>query len=387
MRRLFVLAILGFGSLVSAAAAQVSTDDGGGISSVRRRDDIPPGRQATEAPRGDGVDIDDLDAIANEKRTTNDNSDAAYTDRDAGSVDDDSDAGEARGGEDALGDFNTEPQRSYRAARTRPGRSAGARQLSEPALGSPPAQSRRANTAARRSTGDPRGGRPENRWRYQRYNGVWWYWTPNNRWAFFSGQRWIDYNSELAKQWARGGVIGGGGDNAMGLGGGGYGVAGSYGVSGTNGVSGRGANQNQSSLGGIDRLGTNAGGLGGAQIPGPGTAPARSAIPSFRSRGGSMAAGGLGPAGAGGSLGGGAGGAVGGGVTGEGVGSSLFGNSGGMAAVPGVSGTRGSLGGASGVGITAGSRSGDANSGVGGGMVGGAGIGGTGGIGGSGAGN
>ncbi len=351
MRRIFVLTILGIGALVSAAAAQVSTDDGGGISSLHRRDGIPPGRQATEA--GDGIDVDDLGNMK--------------------------------------GDLNTEPYRSVRAERDRPERTAeageqgvGERRQAAPGTRSLSSPSR--NTGSRAAAAGPRGGRPENRWRYQRYNGVWWYWTPNNRWAFFNGQGWTDYNSELANQWARGGAVGDSGENAMGLGGGGYGSGGgynrggSYGVSGTRGVLGRG--RTQSSLGGIGGLGTNAGGLGSAQIPGPGTAPGRSAIPRFRSGGGSMAAGGLGPTGAGGSLTGGAGGSVGGGaggaVTGEGVGSSLFGTSGGMAAVPGVSGTRGSLGGASGVGITAGGRSGDANSGVGGGMVGGAGIGGTG---------
>lgn len=343
MRHLLILTTFAIGSLFSAVSAQVSTDDGGGISALHRRDDIPPGRQATEA--GDGIDVGDVGNIQP--------------------------------------DLNTEPYRNIREGRNQLSRTgeAGANDSTDQpdaALGTQPLQSRgaRANVGARAARG-PRGGRPENRWRYQQYNGVWWYWTPNNRWAFFNGQRWLDYNSELASQWARGGVVGGAGDSTMGLGGGGYGLGGSYGVSGMNGVMGRGAGRNSSGLGGIGRLGTNAGGLGSAQIPGPGTAPGRSALPQFRG-GNSRAAGGLNPTGAGGSLGGAAGGGV-GAVTGEGVGSSLFGNSGGMAAVPGVSGTRGSLGGASGVGITAGGRSGDANSGVGGGMVGGAGIGGTGG--------
>lgn len=235
----------------------------------------------------------------------------------------------------------------------------------EAALGSRSAHSRSAVRGSRSASSGPRGGRPENRWRYQYYNGYWWYWTPNNRWAFFSGRRWIDYDSELANQWARGGAVGRG---AMGLGGGGYyGLGGAYGAGG-------GVNRG---LGSAGPLGSNAGALRGG-VPGIGTAPGRSALPSFRG-GASQAAGGLNPIGAGGSLGGGAGGAV----TGEGLGSSLLNSSGGMAAVPGISGTRGSLGGASGVGINAGvpvgGRSGDANTGVGGGAIGGAGIGGTGG--------
>ena len=189
--------------------------------------------------------------------------------------------------------------------------------------------SRNAVRGPRRAANDRRGGRPENRWRYQFYEGYWWYWTPERRWAFFNGRRWIDYDSELVKRWAGGGSYrSGGGGDVSGMLGGGW------------------ANQG---LGGIGDLGTNAGALGGGGLPGEGTGPGRSAIPSYRG-GTSQAAGGLSPVGAGGSLDS--------AVTGEGLGSSLFGSSGGMAAVPGVSGTRGSLGGASGVGINAGGSSG-----------------------------
>lgn len=358
--------------LAPAAFAQVSTDDGGGISAVRDPGDIPPGRQTTEAPGGDGAEIEDLNAPSDE-----DSGDRSEISGQNSGV---------RGGatnEAELDDFNTDPRQSDRQrARSGPRRGGqllpndGAGRQAEAALGSRTAQSR-SPRARRGAANAPRGGRRENRWRYEFYNGYWWYWTPDNRWAFYSGERWIDYNSELANQWARGGAVGTG---TMGLGGGGYGLGTSYGgVSGMSGVTGgRRGTQSFGGLGGLGGLGTDAGALGGGRTPGTGSAPGRTGIPGYRSRGGSMAAGGLGPTGAGGSLGGGAGGAV----TGEGVGSSLFGNSGGMAAVPGLSGTRGSLGGASGVGITAGSgRSGDAGSGVGGGMVGGAGIGGTGGTG------
>lgn len=39
----------------------------------------------------------------------------------------------------------------------------------------------------------PRGGRPENRWRYRYYRDQWWYWTKENRWAYFDGRRWRPY--------------------------------------------------------------------------------------------------------------------------------------------------------------------------------------------------
>lgn len=195
----------------------------------------------------------------------------------------------------------------------------------------------------RRASPDRRVGRPENRWRYEYYNGYWWYWTPERRWAFFNGRRWIDYDSELAKRWAGGAV----GYGAMGLGGGGsYGLGGDYEASGMNGVLGGG--WTNPGLGSIGDLGTNAGAVSGGRLPGQGTFPGRSALPGYRG-GTSQAAGGLSPIGAGGSLDT--------AVTGEGLGSSLFGSNGGMAAVPGLSGTRGSLGGASGVGINAGGSS------------------------------
>ncbi|HET6880390.1 MAG TPA: hypothetical protein VFI31_09560 [Pirellulales bacterium] len=41
----------------------------------------------------------------------------------------------------------------------------------------------------------PRGGRPENRWRYRFHRGRWWYWTPGGRWSYFNGRRWIPYSS------------------------------------------------------------------------------------------------------------------------------------------------------------------------------------------------
>lgn len=96
----------------------------------------------------------------------------------------------------------TRQQRSTRGAEVLPG--GGADRQLEAALGDPPAQSRTVRSTAKA----PREGRPENRWRYQFYNGYWWYWTPGNRWAFFDGQRWGNYNSDFANQRARGGTVG-----------------------------------------------------------------------------------------------------------------------------------------------------------------------------------
>lgn len=35
-------------------------------------------------------------------------------------------------------------------------------------------------------------GQPANRWRYQLYEGRWWYWKPNAQWPYFDGRRWVD---------------------------------------------------------------------------------------------------------------------------------------------------------------------------------------------------
>lgn len=42
--------------------------------------------------------------------------------------------------------------------------------------------------------GAPRGGRPENRWRYRYYRGRWWYWTGDRRWSYFDGRRWLTHS-------------------------------------------------------------------------------------------------------------------------------------------------------------------------------------------------
>lgn len=39
------------------------------------------------------------------------------------------------------------------------------------------------------------GGRQaDNRWRYKRHNGEWWYWTNDNRWLFWRDSRWNEYD-------------------------------------------------------------------------------------------------------------------------------------------------------------------------------------------------
>ncbi|HKD36279.1 MAG TPA: hypothetical protein VKB78_05745 [Pirellulales bacterium] len=65
-----------------------------------------------------------------------------------------------------------------------------------------PAATGPANTGSRSDTGaqsrtdssGERGNRDDIQWRYRFYNGVWWYWLPSNRWAFWSNGAWQDYN-------------------------------------------------------------------------------------------------------------------------------------------------------------------------------------------------
>ena len=35
-------------------------------------------------------------------------------------------------------------------------------------------------------------------WRYQLHNGTWWYWTPENRWAYRNGNQWLNYEPAAA---------------------------------------------------------------------------------------------------------------------------------------------------------------------------------------------
>lgn len=51
--------------------------------------------------------------------------------------------------------------------------------------------------------GAPRGGRPENRWRYRFYRGRWWYWTPDRRWSYFNGRLWVPYIRRKRRAGAR----------------------------------------------------------------------------------------------------------------------------------------------------------------------------------------
>ncbi|HWB14333.1 MAG TPA: hypothetical protein VG826_34220 [Pirellulales bacterium] len=39
-------------------------------------------------------------------------------------------------------------------------------------------------------------GEPRNAWRYVLYNGRWWYWTPDDQWAVFNGQKWVTFSPE-----------------------------------------------------------------------------------------------------------------------------------------------------------------------------------------------
>src|SRR5690348_10364561 len=54
-------------------------------------------------------------------------------------------------------------------------------------------------------------GRPENAWRYELFNGRWWYWTPDDHWAFYNGRRWVTLPDQPARPFvSRGGKAAGG---------------------------------------------------------------------------------------------------------------------------------------------------------------------------------
>lgn len=99
----------------------------------------------------------------------------------------------------------------------------------------------------------PTSGRPENRWRYRFFEGRWWYWTADNQWSFFNGNRWAPYrpagdyvsrkvDPALLRLEAKEGVAGprtwprlGGGAGASGMGSGGTGGNAGGGGAGTTG--------------------------------------------------------------------------------------------------------------------------------------------------------
>jgi hypothetical protein len=33
------------------------------------------------------------------------------------------------------------------------------------------------------------------RWRFKRHQNVWWYWLPSNKWVYWTGDRWVDYDA------------------------------------------------------------------------------------------------------------------------------------------------------------------------------------------------
>ncbi|HVA49670.1 MAG TPA: hypothetical protein VNH11_25110 [Pirellulales bacterium] len=49
--------------------------------------------------------------------------------------------------------------------------------------------------ATRVAQAAPRGGQPENRWRYQWHNDRWWYWSHERHWSYFNGRRWVRYDA------------------------------------------------------------------------------------------------------------------------------------------------------------------------------------------------
>jgi hypothetical protein len=89
-------------------------------------------------------------------------------------------------------------------------------------------------------------GQPENRWRYRYSNGRWWYWTRDNQWSYFDGNRWTAHrptggflsqkvDPALLRLEAKEGTLGykrwqhSGGGAAIGQGGGGWAISGTRG--------------------------------------------------------------------------------------------------------------------------------------------------------------
>ncbi|MEX2315581.1 MAG: hypothetical protein WD669_00410 [Pirellulales bacterium] len=59
---------------------------------------------------------------------------------------------------------------------------------------SPAATSDKPDSAApTQATGDS--------WRFKRHDGLWWYWLPSEKWVYWSGDGWVDYNPETYAQW------------------------------------------------------------------------------------------------------------------------------------------------------------------------------------------
>lgn len=52
-----------------------------------------------------------------------------------------------------------------------------------------------ASDALAQQSSRPRG-KPENAWRYVRYNGRWWYWTSGGQWSLYNGQQWAAFQPQ-----------------------------------------------------------------------------------------------------------------------------------------------------------------------------------------------
>jgi hypothetical protein len=39
-------------------------------------------------------------------------------------------------------------------------------------------------------------GRTDNNWRYSRWGNRWWYWLPIGAWAWWNGDRWVNYDAD-----------------------------------------------------------------------------------------------------------------------------------------------------------------------------------------------
>lgn len=74
--------------------------------------------------------------------------------------------------------------------------------LAQPATGrSQTAAPAAEQSSQRRQAAPSAAGRTDNRWRYRFHNDHWWYWLPINRWAYWTGAKWQDYEPKTYAQW------------------------------------------------------------------------------------------------------------------------------------------------------------------------------------------
>ncbi len=62
-----------------------------------------------------------------------------------------------------------------------------------------PATQPAATTPSDAAPGDAAAAKPD-AWRYRQKDGLWWYWLPSERWVYWSGGRWVDYDQKSYAQ-------------------------------------------------------------------------------------------------------------------------------------------------------------------------------------------